>query len=184
MYFRLTRSRLLVGVSFALPFLTFSCRCLSQDTAKSPAFPSKDEITELTNKAEEKVAEFERVLKASSPAVSSDMIKTDLEAATTARTIIATIRKNGASAYSLVVLVSTLDDIALDATKAALTAMMVYAQSTQNGSGNNAAMLSVVGLTDSEKAVNDISELLLHVTLRFVDTEEMILHSVFKDDKP
>jgi hypothetical protein len=111
------------------------------------------------------VTNFEKVLKGSS-GLQKDVLATDLDAAQSAHTIVAALKKNGPSSYALVSLVATLDDIALDASRAALGESMSYCQNGLKGnSPDQAAMVSMVGLLDSETSVNDISELVLHATL-------------------
>jgi hypothetical protein len=142
--------------------------------------PSNAEIQELAAKADEKVQNFEKVLKASS-GLQKDVLETDLAAAQTAHTIVADLKKNGPSSYALVSLVATLDDIALDASRAAQGDLMAYCRNGLKGnSPDQAAMVSMMGLLDSETSVNDISELVLHATLRYVKVESDVLNAAFQ----
>ena len=78
--------------------------------------PSKEEITELLNKADEKVSSFEEAMKNAKPyldKIDTKAATTDLDAAATAHTIVESMHKNGSSAYGLVSLLATFDDLSL-----------------------------------------------------------------------
>ena len=91
---------------------------IAQTKQQLRTMPSSAEILELANKADEKVKVFEKALKASAPYLDKDTVQTDQSAADGAHTLINTIRKNGPSMYGLVGLLSTLDDLTLDASRA------------------------------------------------------------------
>jgi hypothetical protein len=161
---------LLVAVFSFLP-----CRlALAQGTAT----PSNDEVLELVAKAEQKVAGFESAIKS----VRSDLDRADpklskmyTDAAAAARVIIVGIRKNGSSAYSLTSLVTTLDDLSLDAATASVQLLLLRIQS---GQATTNRLDFLVPLMTSKNECNDISELLTHATLRLIHTEEEVLQKL------
>jgi len=143
------------------------------------SMPSNDEILELMSKAEEKVGGFEKALKGVKP----DLDKVDpqlstnyLNAASAARTIIVSIRKNGPSAYALVSLVTTLDDLSLDAATATVQLLLLGINSGQTGAAKLGVFL--VPLMTSKNECNDMSELIMHATLRYIHTEEDVLEKL------
>src|ERR1035438_1293914 len=101
------------GVPAILVFFV-SVRAFSQT---GTSIPSNDEIFELLAKAEQKVFGFENAVNGVKPVLDkadpklSTMYK---DAGATAHVIILSIRKNGPSAYSLMSLVTALDDLSLD----------------------------------------------------------------------
>lgn len=129
------------------------------------SMPSADEISELMSKAEEKVTGFEKALNG----VKLDLDKVDpqlstnyLKAASGARIIVGIIRKNGPSAYALVSLVTTLDDMSLDAATATVQLLLKAISSGQTGTSSLGVFL--VPLMTSKNECNDMSELIMHAT--------------------
>lgn len=140
------------------------------------SMPSNDEILELMSKAEEKVGGFEKAVKGVKP----DLDKVDpqlstnyLDSASAACTIIVTIRKNGPSAYALVGLVTTLDDMTLDAATATVQLLLLGINSGRTGAAKLGVFL--VPLMTSKNECNDMSELIMHATSRYIQTEEDVL---------
>jgi hypothetical protein len=90
-----------------------------EDLAKLQAtMPSNEEISELLAKADEKVSAFEQAVRLAKPFL--DKIDTKyatnyLDAAATAHYLIQATIKNGTSAYRLVGVLTTLDDLSYDA---------------------------------------------------------------------
>jgi hypothetical protein len=83
--------------------------------------PSKSEIFELLDKADQKISGFEVAVKGAKPnldGIDAKLSKNYLDAASTAHLMIQTLHKNGPSAYGLVGLLATLDDLSLDAANA------------------------------------------------------------------
>jgi hypothetical protein len=95
---------------------------------------------------------------------------------------IAAVRKNGSSAYALVGLVIILDDMSLNATRAYAVTMVVAL-------GENRSDLKSHGTDDFQnlaqagKNCYDISELLLHPTLRLIAVEEQTLRELTAQQK-
>ena len=147
------------------------------------SIPSKDEIFELLSKANEKVSSFEMAVRL----VKTDLDKVDpklsgnyLNAASAAHTIIDGIKKNGLSAYSMVALVSTMDDLSLDAATASVQLLLLKMQQQgQTVSGLD----SIVLLMTSKNECNDIGELIMHATLRYIHGEEELLGKLLKKQK-
>ena len=137
----------------------------------APTIPSKEEIFELVDKADQKVSAFEAAIKQvrvvlddADPGLSENY----LDAASTAHWMIQTAHKNGPSAYALVALLATLDDLSLDAMRAAV----IFAKLGTSRPGANDA---VILLTAVGTGCNDIAELIMHATLRYIQAEEKIL---------
>ena len=90
--------------------------------------PSEAEVGELTAKAAEKVEAFQKTLVTVKPyldKVDPTLYKRDLEGIDAARTLLASLKKNGRSAYGLVGLLATLDDLNRDAMNGA-TVMLLF----------------------------------------------------------
>ena len=135
------------------------------------SMPSRSEIFELIDKADQKISDFEGALKTAKPAldaIDAKLSKNYLDGASTAHFMIQSIHKNGPSAYALVGLLATMDDLSLDAANASVKLLAI------RGQQDNVASW-VVSLSTSGAACNDISELIMHATLRFVQAEEAIL---------
>lgn len=162
----------------------FSQLCLAQTEQQLHTLPSSAEILELANKADEKVQGFEKVLKASAPYLDKDTIQTDQDAANNAHTLIRAIRKNGPSTYGVVALLSTLDDLTLDASRASRVVILAMSQnSLKNNSPNSSPAVTVMALVESENSLYDISDLLLHVTLRYAAAEDDLIEQLLKKVK-
>ena len=140
--------------------------------------PSNDEIFELLAKAEQKVSGFESAVKSVKPDLDKadpELSKMYTDAASAARVIITSIRSNGPSAYSLTSLVTTLDDLSLDAATATVQLLLLRIQSGQTTANR---LDFIVPLMTSKNDCNDISELLMHATLRLIHTEEDVLQKL------
>ena len=150
--------------------------CYGQDQDRLQGMPSKQEIGELIDKAEQKVSGFEEAIKAVQPRldpVSKGYGKDVLGVSTKARTMIAGIRENGPSAYRLVGLVVTLDDLSLDAA----TASILLFNSQKAVAGDISLLLA------SKNGCTDIAELLFHATMRLIKVEEDLLDQIVSDSK-
>jgi|SRR5579862_4640012 len=142
------------------------------------SLPSTDEILELLNKADQKVSGFEKAIKS----VKADLDKVDptlskmySDAASAAHTAIVAIRKNGPTAYGLTALVTTLDDLSLDAATASVQLFLLRNQSGQTGASG---LDFLIPLMTSKNECYDISELIMHATLRFISAEEDLLQKL------
>jgi hypothetical protein len=149
--------------------------------------PSSAEIGELLSKADQKVTGFEEAVKLAKPhldKINSRLSSNYLDAAATAHKFIETTQKDGTSAYRLVGLLATLDDLSLDAANASVLLLKNDAEQLAEGKKPVAALSgSVVALSSTGTAVNDISELLMHATLRFIDAEEQVLDKLLGERK-
>lgn len=106
------------------------------------------------------------------------------DAAATAHGLIESTQKNGVSAYRLVGVLATLDDLSLDAANASVVLLANEAGRLAKGEKPGAAALgAVVALRSAGTGVNDISELLMHATLRFVAAEEKVLNKLLDERK-
>lgn len=146
------------------------------------SMPSNEELSELLAKADEKVSTFEKAVKNAKPYL--DKVETKyaanyLDAASTAHHLIQATNKNGPSAYRLVGVLATLDDLSLDAANGSLLLMEAAAEQIAHGKpADLAAQGALIALTTAGNACNDIAELLMHATLRFVDVEEQLLDTL------
>ena len=145
------------------------------------SIPSNDEIFELLKKANEKVSGFETAVRT----VKTDLDKVDpklsvnyLHAALSVHSMIAAMTKNGPSGYDLVGLVATIDDLSLDAATATVQLFLLKSQAPgQAVNGLNFVVL----LMASKNECNDISELIMHATLRYIHGEEELLKTCSKN---
>ncbi len=151
------------------------------------SMPSDAEIGELLTKADQKVAGFEEAVKLAKPHLdrtNSRLCSNYLDAAATAHKLIEATQKNGTSAFRLVGLLATLDDLSLDAANASVLLLRDDEEQLMKGKQPGAASLSsVVVLSNAGTAVNDISELLMHATLRFIGAEEQVLDTLLNEKK-
>lgn len=148
-----------------LLFLILAIGVTAQTESNMPPNP----IFELLDKADQKVSGFEDALRATRPnldSINPEYSRNYLKAASFAHTLIRTLHENGPSAYRLVAILATLDDLSLDAAKAAL--VLSVAEPPVNGRAT-----AVLLLSSASEACNDISELIFHLTLRYVHTEEV-----------
>jgi hypothetical protein len=163
-----------VGVLFPQFFL-------AQTKEQRHTLPSSAEILELANKADEKVHGFEMVLQEVAPELDKDTVQTDQDAAKMAHTIIAMIRNKGASTYSIVGLLSILDDLTLDASRASRIVLFSYTKNLVNGNQpSNVILTKVIALTDAETSLHDISDLWLHMALRYVAATDDLMEQLFE----
>ena len=147
-----------------------------------PAMPSKEEISDLLKKADEKVSGFEKAVKNAKPyldKIDPKFATTYLDASSDAHTIIAGMQTNGISAYGLVSLLATLDDLSLNAANASVQ-LLLAAKSTPADAG---ALSATIPLASASTACNDISELIMHATLRYVHVEEELLGKLMASQK-
>jgi hypothetical protein len=101
-----------------------------------------------------------------------------------ARSILAALKKNGRSAYALVSLLATLDDLDLDATQDSTAILLSGTRAMADGKMPPDGMTAAaIILTSAASSFYDISELVMHATLRFVSGEEAVLSQVFADKK-
>jgi hypothetical protein len=174
-----------VGMGKLLVVLLFGVLAWGQDKpAGQPVMPSKEEVSELVSKADEKVSGFEEAVGNARPhldRINPKLVLNYTEAASTAHTIIKSIQKNGPSAYTLVSLLATLDDLALDASTASGQLLKTDEEQVTKGKQPDVGRLSsVILLNTSGTACNDIAELILHATLRYVDAEERVLGTLLE----
>jgi len=155
----------------------FSGRSLGARPSRlnSPACPRKRKLSELVTKADEKVSGFEEAVKNAKPhldRINPKLTTNYMDAASTAHTIIRAMQKNGASAYSLVSLFATLDDLALNASTGSVQLLRTDEEQVTKGKQPDVGRLSsVILLNTAGTACNDIAELIMHATLRYVGVE-------------
>ena len=151
------------------------------------SMPSKEEVSELIAKADEKVSSFEDAVKNAKPyldRVNPKLVTNYLDGASAAHTIIRNLQKNGPSAYGLVSLLATLDDLSLDASTASVQLLRTDEERLESGKPPDVGSLSsVIVLGNATTACNDIAELVMHATLRFVNVEEQVLAKMMDKEK-
>ena len=144
--------------------------------------PSEAEVGELTAKAAEKVETFQKTLDSIKPYLDKadpSAYGKDENAVAGARSILSAIKKNGRSAYGLVGLLTTLDDLDLDATQDSQAILIFVTRAMTEGRRPPDGMTTaVLMLTSTASSLYDISELVMHATLRFVAGEEAALAKV------
>jgi hypothetical protein len=149
-------------------------------TESSASLPSPQEIAELVSKADERVSDFQNALDSLKPMlakVDPETFRQDSDACEAARVAILAIKKNGPSAYALVDLISTLDDLSLDASRLTTRTLILAIQDLQaDGRNQSTFEANIMRITQAGQATYDISELLLHTTLRYIAVEESQLN--------
>lgn len=146
------------------------------------SMPSEREFSELLAKANEKVSAFEAAVKNAKPYL--DKIDTKyatnyLDAAATAHELISMTLKNGSSAYKFVGVLTTLDDLSIDA--ASGNVLLLSADVTKGRLPDAATGSAVFALSTAGTACNDFAELIFHATMRLIAAEETALNR-FLDD--
>jgi hypothetical protein len=147
--------------------------------------PSEKEFSELLSKADEKVSAFEAAIKNAKPGL--DKIDTKyatkyLDAAATAHLLISKTIKSGPTAYSLVGVLTTLDDLSLDA--AIGTTFLLAADGDRVAKGvphDTNTREAVVTLSAAGTSCNDIAELIFHATMRLIAAEETALNKLLDE---
>ena len=86
------------------------------------------------------------------------------------------------SAYALVALVGILDDMSLNAAKASAVTVIVGFQGDTPDSKHRAVQ-DMQDLAQPGKNTYDISELMLHSTLRYIAVEEDLLQTLYERQK-
>jgi hypothetical protein len=143
--------------------------------------PSEAEIDELLSKAAEYVDSYRQTFTSAKPSLDKaptpGFYAKGIELSSQASEAISAIRKNGPSAYALVGLIAILDDMTINATRAYAVTMLV---ATEEGSSNpkDRAMQDFLSLAQAGKNCYDISELILHATLRLIHVEEQALNTL------
>jgi hypothetical protein len=141
------------------------------------SMPSKDEIFELLDKADQKISIFEDAVRSAKPkldGIDQQISKNYLDAASTSHVMIRALHKNGPSAHALVGLLATIDDLSLDAANASVKLL----DPTRGQPPDGSVVASVILLSSSGAACNDIAELIMHATLRLIHVEEELIQSL------
>ena len=129
----------------------------------APTMPSRDEVLELVNQANEKTVAYEEAVNNAKPhldKINPKFVVNYLEAASTAHTLIQAIQKDGPSAYGLVSLLATLDDMSLNASTGSVQLLRTDEEHVAKGAAPDVSVLaSVIVLGNASTACTDISEL-------------------------
>ena len=155
-------------------------------SAHTPSMPSQEEIGELLSKTNEYVEIYRQTFTTAKPSLdkvpSKGFYEKGLELSSQASAAIKAIQKNGPSAYALVGLIAILDDMSLNAARATAELMLLGIQEDRSNPKSH-AMDDLQSVAGAEKNCYDISELLLHATLRFIAVEERALHNLLDQAK-
>lgn len=139
--------------------------------------PSESEFSELLAKADQNVSAFESAVKGAQPAldrVDVNLAKNYMDAASTAHKLISQTIKNGATAYRLVGILITLDDLSLDAANGSKFLLAADQE-------HSAAKVASLGkLSAAGTSCSDISELIFHATMRLLAAEETALNKLLE----
>ena len=118
---------------------------------------------------------FQDAVKATQPdldKVEPKVAKNYFDAASTARELIRATKANGPSAYRLLGIMATLDDLSLDAATAAVTLLIA-------GKPQDPRIINQVTiLMGTKNGCNDIGELIMHATMRLGRVEEDLLEKL------
>jgi predicted nucleic acid-binding Zn-ribbon protein len=151
-----------------------------------PSMPTEAEIGELISKASEYVDTYRRTFtntKASlDKAPTPGFYEKAIEECTQASEVISAIKKNGSTAVALVSLIAILDDMSLNGARASASTMLV-AMSEDRAKSSDHAMQDFQDIAQAEKNCYDISELLLHATIRYISAEENALRTLLHNQK-
>jgi|HubBroStandDraft_6_1064221.scaffolds.fasta_scaffold1707559_1 hypothetical protein len=152
--------------------IVFPCRAQEADA------PSKQEIVEVAQKADERVTNFERANQSAKPYISQVDFEKGMEYSASAHKAVAALSKNTASPYasaSAAELLIALNQLAITAASEARAISfngMVTATRGETVSLN--ALAAADSLTKAQSALTEISELVGHTTLRLITTEERL----------
>ncbi len=154
--------------------------------SKTSSMPSEEEIGELLSKANEYVEIYQQTFKSTKhsldKAANPGFYEKGMELSAQALGAIAALKKNGSSAYALVGLIAILDDMSLNAARASAATTLVALEENRSDPANHAKD-DFLSLAQSEKNCYDISELLLHATLRYISVEETALRMLLDRQK-
>jgi hypothetical protein len=153
----------------------------NQSSVPAASMPSNEEIGDLLSKASEYVDTYRQTFASARPSLTKaptpGFYEKAIELSKQATSVIAAIRKNGPSAYALVGLVAILDDMSLHATRA-YAVTMVSTLGESRSDFKSQGMQDIQSLAQAAKNCEDISELLLHATLRLIAVEEQTLREL------
>ena len=160
-------------VLFQFGLLFFPLALFAQNS-----MPSNEELAELLSNASQKITSFQEAVQGAKPYLDQQDPKLVSNYMDTAKTAEGTIKvglKEGASAYRLVGLLSLLDDMTVDASNASFRLMQEDAKAVGAKRADIGVLAAILPLNGAQTGLNDISELILHATLRYVGTEEQAL---------
>ena len=176
-----SRCGIALFVALAVYGQTTTARSLIAEPSEVASMPSDAEIGELLSKASEYVETYKQTFATAKGSLEQGSQPGFYDRAATmsaqATQIISTIKKNGSTAVALVSLIAVLDDMSLNGARASAVAMLLAAGEDKR------AMQDFQNLAQAEKNCYDISELLLHATIRYISAEETALRVLLKQQK-
>lgn len=143
------------------------------------SIPSREEIDELISKADQKIVILQQALTSARPQIEErapDLWKNAMGTISTIHKLIDIMRERGPSAYRLVALNATLDDVS----RASLLSVIVAMSSRPLNPADESRLAAI---TSAEVSCFDISELLGHAALRLINAEEGILDQLSTKSK-
>jgi hypothetical protein len=151
----------------------------TQQTGQPP-IPSKEEVTALLNKADAAVRAFDQVLAGAKPALDKQdpgLFQKYTQAAKTTKEIIQALEETSPSAYGLVGLITTLDDVTLNASRAATVILL-----GRGAKGDKESDRVVAELGSAQNGCYEASERITNATLRLIQVEEKVLMERVEQD--
>jgi hypothetical protein len=138
-----------------------------------PPIPSKEEVTALLNQADTAVLAFDKALAGAKPALDKQdagLFQKYTQAAKTTKEVIQALEETSPSAYGLVGLITTLDDVTLNASRAAMVILL-----GRGATGDKEADRMVGELGSAQNGCYEASERITSATLRLIKVEEKVL---------
>lgn len=138
------------------------------------ASPSKEEVSALLKKADEKIADFEKIVKTLRPNLekaSPGTVKQNIDAATNGHELISGLLPKGPDAQGLVGVLSILDDLSRSASRESVLLLI-------DGGVTPNVLTGVTALSSAGNALYDISELVFHTTFRAVGANEALISTL------
>jgi len=149
--------------------------------AQKNAWPSREELSDLLQKANQRVTDFDIALQDGKPFLSEARFKIDVDALTAVHRSVGDLDKNGLSAHALAGLTIKLDDLAVCGSISVQDILRDGWRGTVAGKSPNLSSLgSAIKLNGADKAVNDVAELIGHAALRMINVEENALAKISK----
>ena len=133
--------------------------------------PSKEEVSALLNKADQKVSEFESIVNTLKPNLEKahpGAAKDILVGAANAHKLISGMQTKGPSARGLVGVLSVLDDLSRSASRESVLLLV-------DGGVSPSVVTEVTALSSAGNALYDISELVFHATFRAVGAADDLI---------
>lgn len=171
----------LLFIALAAHAQTTTARSPIAESSEVASMPSEAEIGELLSKASEYIETYKQTFATAKGSLERASQPGFYDRATTmcwqASQVISAIKKNGSTAVALVSLIAVLDDLSLNGARASAFTMVLAV------GDDKLAMQDFKNIAQAEKNCYDISELLLHATIRYISAEETALRVLLERQK-